>query len=263
MPRIKTTLNLSSFLSHVFVFFYNSSHHPVKYEACLFCVSFHRRVLLSRASPRPSLKSGLRSDETLWPRCMWFPWKSQHSKVAEKPFVLLNGCKEWQSARGRLAWRMFDRGLIYSPSVPLKGDFFLFFFFLNGDKLLGTRLLCIPSQESVWLSLPPNAAILDKFMKKQMAATGALPAVLGLRAVFGWKKPGEVCETRPVRLCLSIILLSSSSNEKRAIAFVLRLCICFHVIFTVAEKDVLKTVLRRKIAACYEVFVNCQLMLRK
>lgn len=185
---IKTTLNLSSFLSHVFVFFYNSSHHPVKYEACLFCVSFHRRVLLSRASPRPSLKSGLRSDETLWPRCMWFPWKSQHSKVAEKPFVLLNGCKEWQSARGRLAWRMFDRGLIYSPSVPLKGDFFLFFFFLNGDKLLGTRLLCIPSQESVWLSLPPNAAILDKFMKKQMAATGALPAVLGLCAVFGWKK---------------------------------------------------------------------------
>lgn len=144
-----------------------------------------------------------------------------------------------------------------------RGIFFSFFFFLNGDKLLGTRLLCIPSQESVWLSLPPNAAILDKFMKKQMAATGALPAVLGLRAVFGWKKPGEVCETRPVRLCLSIILLSSSSNEKRAIAFVLRLCICFHVIFTVAEKDVLKTVLRRKIAACYEVFVNCQLMLRK
>lgn len=62
------------------------------------------------------------------------------------------------------------------------------FFFLNGDKLLGTRLLCIPSQESVWLSLPPNAAILDKFMKKQMAATGALPAVLGLCAAFGWKK---------------------------------------------------------------------------
>lgn len=96
-----------------------------------------------------------------------------------------------------------------------RGIFFSFFFFLNGDKLLGTRLLCIPSQESVWLSLPPNAAILDKFMKKQMAATGALPAVLGLCAVFGWKKPGEVCETRPVRLFLSIILLSSSSNKKR------------------------------------------------
>lgn len=141
MPRIKTKLNLSSFLSHVFAFFYNSSHHPVKYEACLFCVSFHRCVLLSRASPRPSLKSGLRSDETLWPRCMWFPWKSQHSKVAEKPFVLLNGCKEWQSARGRLAWRMFDRGLIYSPSVPLKGDFFLFFFFFKWRQIARNKVV--------------------------------------------------------------------------------------------------------------------------
>lgn len=111
------------------------------------------------------------------------------------------------------------------------------------------------------LSLPPNAAILDKFMKKQMAATGFLPAVFSLYTVFGWK---ILCnsKTLTICLCLSITLLSSSLNKKRAIAFVRQLCICFLVICTVAEKDFLKAVLGRKIAPCYEVFVNCQLMLK-
>lgn len=126
MPRIKTTLNLSSFLSHVFAFFYNSSHHPVKYAACLFCVSFHRRVLLSRASPRPSLKSGLRSDETLWPRCMWFPWKSQHSKVAEKPFVLLNGCKEWTKCTWASGMKDVRSRFDLFTERPVEGGFFFF-----------------------------------------------------------------------------------------------------------------------------------------
>ena len=231
----------------------------------------HVRFVFSSAcvSPPPSAalhrdplwSPGLRSEKTLWPRRMRLPWKSQHSKVAEKPFVLLNGCEEWQSTRGRLAWRMFDHGLIYSPSFPFC-FFFLLFFFFKWRQIARNKVV-VYSFPRVWLSLPPNAAILDKFMKKQMAATGALPAVLEVCAPFGWKTRRSVCETQPVRLCLSIILLSSSSSKKRAIAFVLRLCICFHVIFTVAEKDVLRTVLRRKIAAWYEAFVNCQLMLKK
>lgn len=55
----------------------------------------------------------------------------------EATFVLLNGCKEWQNACGRLAWRMFDQVLICFLCLQL--------IVLNEDKLLRTRLLCIIS----------------------------------------------------------------------------------------------------------------------
>lgn len=118
--------------------------------------------------------------------------------VVSMEIATLKGCREafcfikWLQGMTKRTWAsgmkdVRSRFDLFTER-PVEGGFFSLFFFLNGDKLLGTRLLCIPSQESVWLSLPPNAAILDKFMKKQMAATGALPAVLGLCAVFGWKK---------------------------------------------------------------------------
>lgn len=52
------------------------------------------------------------------------------------------------------------------------------------------RCVFLPKSQSFsWtqpeLSLPPNAAILDKFMKKQMAALSILPAVFSLCTVFG------------------------------------------------------------------------------
>ena len=216
---------------------------------------------LSRASPRPSLKSWAAFRKNLM--------AAAHAVAME--IATLKGCGEafcfikWLRGMTKHTWAsgmkdVRSRFDLFTELPVLV--FFLLFFFFKWRQIARNKVV-VYSFPRVWLSLPPNAAILDKFMKKQMAATGALPAVLEVCAPFGWKTRRSVCETQPVRLCLSIILLSSSSSKKRAIAFVLRLCICFHVIFTVAEKDVLRTVLRRKIAAWYEAFVNCQLMLKK
>lgn len=53
--------------------------------------------LVSCVSLWPCIKSELNS-ETLRPRCMWLPWKWEHSKGCRDAFVLLNGFKEWQNA---------------------------------------------------------------------------------------------------------------------------------------------------------------------
>lgn len=74
-----------------------------------------------------------------------------------------------------------------SGTKDVRSDFDLFslllMFLKNENKLLRNWDLCFLSQEYVLfmytasLSLPVNAAALDKFMKKQMAARGLLPAV--------------------------------------------------------------------------------------
>lgn len=59
-------------------------------------------------------------------------------------FVLLNGCKEWQNARGRPGMKDVRSGFDLFTECPVE-----VIFFENGDKLLGTRSLCVPSQESI------------------------------------------------------------------------------------------------------------------
>lgn len=81
-----------------------------------------------------------------------------------------------------------------SGTKDVRSDFDLFglllMFLKNENKLLINWDLCFLSQEYVLfmymarLSLPVNAAALDKFMKKQMAARGLLPAVC---FIFSWK----------------------------------------------------------------------------
>lgn len=163
-------------------------------------------------------------------------------KGCREAFVLLNGRKEWQNTCGRLARRMFDQILIYSVS---------WMFLKNETKLLRNWDLCFLSQEYVLfmytarLSLPVNAAALDKFMKKQMAARGFLPAVC---FIFSWKaRLLHTSNTKVLFLCLSITLLSSLWGKERATAFVQEQRICFVIICTVTKRDYENTFPLRKV----------------
>lgn len=107
-------------------------------------------------------------------------------KGCREAFVSLNGCREWQNTRGRLAWRMFDQVLIYSARLLLRRIFLM-------ETNCSEQGCCVFLPKSLslsrtlpGLSWPPSAAILDKFMKKQMAATGFLPTVFSLYTAFGW-----------------------------------------------------------------------------
>lgn len=67
-------------------------------------------------------------------------------KDCREVFVLLNGCKEWRNACGRLGMKDIRSRLDLLTQHPAE-EILFYFFSANGDKLLKTKLLCIPSQE--------------------------------------------------------------------------------------------------------------------
>lgn len=147
-------------------------------------VLFYMHVPLSDASLWPSLKicAALRNITAM---VHAVAMEMATLKGCREAFVLLNGCKKWQNARGRHGMTVVQSGF---DRVSCWGGYF--FYPENGDKLLRTRFLfCFfvwlqKSRSFSWsqpgLTLLPNAAILDKFMKKQMVALGFLPGVFSL-----------------------------------------------------------------------------------
>lgn len=123
---------------------------------------------------------------------------NHNTQRLQRSLVSLNGCKEWQNTRGRLAWRMFDQVLIYSARLLLRRIFLM-------ETNCSEQGCCVFLPKSLslsrtlpGLSLPPNAATLDKFIKKQMAATGFLHTVFSLYTAFGWNLgPCVIVKPRP------------------------------------------------------------------
>lgn len=107
-------------------------------------------------------------------------------------------------------------------AVPPVEEIYLFILMETNCSEQGCRV-CLPKSLPLswtWpgLSLPLNVATLDKFMKKQTAARGFLPTVCTVYTVFG-EKPGTLCKTPAICLCLSITLFVFSTEYKESNCF--------------------------------------------
>lgn len=103
------------------------------------------------------------------------------------------------------------------------GHLFIYLFLIETNCSEQGCHVCLPKSVSLsWprpgLSLPLNVATLDRFMKMQTAARGFLPTVCTVYTVFG-EKPGTLCNTPAICLCLSITLFVFSAEYKESNCF--------------------------------------------
>lgn len=156
--------------------------------------------------------------ETSWPCCMWLPWKSEPSEVAEKPLFYCAAARDCRTHVGVLEWR------ILFTKRPVRVNF-----------VLGKRRQIAQNKVVVWAFLGVDLfhghrnsshyvsvlAVINKFVEKADCFQRLVPAVLSLCFVNS-----EPWAATPRLLPLPVNNAFVFLKEKKAIAFV-ELCICF------------------------------------
>lgn len=121
--------------------------------------------------------------ETSRPQYMWLPWKCNTQRLQRSLCFM-----KWLRGMAKCTWASWHNGWSIRFRFIHRVSCWWFWKMETNCSEQGCCAFHPKSGSFSWthpgLSLSQNAAILDKFMKKQMAASASLPAVFSLRTIF-------------------------------------------------------------------------------